>query len=122
MTYFSPVLWLQHLKNPCISQCEAQFIRKYQKDGRKKEEKDKKKISKTKIPSSVQPEAPVEAIPYETQRLEETVLQFEDISRKKEVKESWVHAAEQACNLILPGLPHTQKRMGKYMHIIILKY
>ena len=109
--------WLQHFKNPSISQCEAQFIRKYQKETEKKEEKDKQKLIKTTNQSSVQPEIPAETISFETQRLEETVLQFEDVNGKKEVKEGWVHAAEQACNLILSGLPQSQKRIGKQSYI-----
>lgn len=58
-----------------------------------------------------------ELIPDETRRLEEVVLLFEDLTNKKEVTEHWVHAAEQACNVILPGLSYTQKRIGNMCSI-----
>ena len=79
----------------------------------RKEEEEKKKNIKNSKESFVQPETSTEAIPFETQRLEEIVLQFEAVNGKKGIKENWVDAAEQACILIPVGLPLTQNRKGK---------
>lgn len=100
------------MKDPSISSSEAQFLRRCQKQEKKDSKSDVKPLNSTNQ-SSVQSPLLVEEIPEEARKLEQVVLQFDDVSSKKEVREGWVHAAEQACNVILPGLPFTQKRIGK---------
>lgn len=121
---FSPVLLymylFQFLKDPSISPCEAEFIRKYQKQSKSECKKDSKLGLKSSTEGSSEAEVIPELIPDETRRLEEVVLLFEDLTNKKEVTEHWVHAAEQACNVILPGLSYTQKRIGNMCSILLL--